>query len=117
MTIPEIISTVKDILLGAAAVTTATVAVVGLKNWSRELRGKTEFEAARNLMKTTYRVRDELLYSRSPFVGAGEFPSDYPGPQTAKADQEAQAWNYIYMHRSRVRHFQSDFGQKSAPVV
>ena len=99
MTIPEIISTVKDILLGAAAVTTATVAVVGLKNWSRELRGKTEFQAAQNLMKTTYRVRDEFQYSRSPYIDVGEFPSDYPGTQTANADQEAQAWSYIYSHR------------------
>lgn len=99
MTIPEIVSTVKDVLLGAAAVTTAIVAVMGLKSWSRELRGKTEFEAARNLMRSTYRVRDELQYTRSPFVGAGEFPSDYPGPQTATAEQEAQAWNYIYKNR------------------
>ena len=99
MTTPEIIAMVKDILLGAAAVTTATVAVVGLKNWSRELRGKTEFEAARNLMKATYRVRDEIQYSRAPFVSAGEFPSDYPGPQNAKADQEAQSWSFVYKNR------------------
>lgn len=99
MTIPEVIVVIKDVLLGAAAVTTATVAVIGLKNWSRELRGKTEFEAARNLMRATYLVRDELQYSRAPFVAAGEFPSDYPGLQAATAEQEAQAWSYIYRNR------------------
>ncbi len=98
-TTPEIITAIKDILLGAAAATTAIVAVVGLKNWSRELRGKTEFEVARNLMKATYRVRDKLQYSRAPFVAAGEFPSDYPCPQAATAEQKAQALNYVYRNR------------------
>lgn len=96
----EIVAMVKDVLLGAAAVTTATVAIIGLKNWSRELRGKTEFEAARNLMKVTYRVRDELQYCRSPFVSSGEFPSDYPGTMgNVSAEQEAQAWSHIYWNR------------------
>ncbi len=99
MTTPEVITTIKDILLGAAAVTTAIVAVIGLKNWSRELRGRTEFEAARKLMRATYRVRDELQYSRAPFVTFGEYPSDYPGRQTATTEQEAQAWSYVYRNR------------------
>ena len=79
--------------------TTATVAVVGLKSWSHELRGRTEFEAARNLMRATYRFRDEIQNSRAPFIAAGEFPSEYPGPQNATSDQEARAWSYVYKNR------------------
>lgn len=99
MTVAEMVTVIRDVLLGTAAVTTATVAVIGLKNWSRELRGKTEFEVARNLMRATYCLRDELQYSRSPFVSAGEFPSDYPGPGSASAEQEASAWARVYGNR------------------
>lgn len=100
MSAAEIVSVAKDVLLAVAAVVTATVAIVGLKNWSRELRGKTEFEAARNLIKMTYRVRDELQYSRAPFVSVGEFPSDYPGTgQNVSAQEEAQAWSHVYGRR------------------
>lgn len=99
MTATVVLAAVKDILIGVAAATTAIVAVVGLKNWNRELHGKTAFEVARNLMKSTYKVRDEIQYSRAPFVDAREFPSDYPGQSTATAEQEAQAWNYVYNNR------------------
>ena len=34
---PEIVAVVKDVLLGIAAATTATVAVIGLKSWRRAL--------------------------------------------------------------------------------
>lgn len=40
MTPNEWIATVKDVLLGGAAVTTAVVAVVGLNKWRKELEGK-----------------------------------------------------------------------------
>ena len=99
MTIPEVITVVKDLLLGAAAVTTAIVAVVGLKSWSRELRGKTEFEAARNLIRATYRVGDALQNSRAPLISAGEFPPDYPGSEAATVEQEVQAWSHVYKNR------------------
>ena len=42
LTTLEIVSMVKDVLLGIAAATTVTVAVIGLKSWRRELKGKAE---------------------------------------------------------------------------
>jgi hypothetical protein len=50
MAYTEIITAIKDVLLGGAAVATASVAVIGLKNWSRELRGKADFDVARGLI-------------------------------------------------------------------
>lgn len=58
MSFPEVIAIVKDVLVGVAAATTAVAAVIGLRSWSRELKGKAEFEAARNLARATYKVRD-----------------------------------------------------------
>ena len=70
MTTPEVITAIKDVLLGLAAATTAVVAVIGLKNWSRELKGKAEFEIARNMIRATYKLRNELQICRSPFYSA-----------------------------------------------
>lgn len=66
ITTPEITSIAKNVLLGNAAAATATVAVIGIKNWSREIKGKAEFEIVRNLIRATYKLRDELQICRSP---------------------------------------------------
>ncbi|MEQ1486150.1 hypothetical protein [Methyloglobulus sp.] len=100
MTTPEIITAIKDVFLGIAAATTAIVAVLGLKNWSRELKGKTEFEVARNLIRTTYKLRDEIQNCRSPFISAYEFPKEYKGgSRETSSEDEAQAWSYVYKNR------------------
>jgi len=97
MNIPELIAAIKDILLGGAAVTMAIVAVKGLQSWSRELKGKTEFETARELIKATYKLRDELAICRSPFIRAQEFPESYLGHHLSEED--AQAYAYVYKNR------------------
>ena len=95
----EVVSIAKELLVSIAAATTAIVAVLGLRSWSRELRGKTQFEVARQLIRATYRVRDELRYCRTPFIQGTEFPTDYPIVEGAKPEQEAKAWAYIYHNR------------------
>lgn len=100
MTTPEIITAVKDVFLGIAAATTAIVAVIGLKNWSRELKGKAEFDVARNLIRATYKLRDELKNCRSSFINAYEFPDGYQGTVGKPSHQEeAQAWAHVYKNR------------------
>lgn len=100
MTTPEVITAIKDVLLGLAAATTAIVAVIGLKNWSRELKGKAEFEIARNMIRATYKLRNELQNCRSPFYSAHEFPEGYNGmSRTMSAEEEAKAWIHIYKNR------------------
>lgn len=100
MTCTGIITAVKDVLLGGAAVAAATVAVVGLKNWSRELRGKADFDVARGLIRATYKLRDEIRSCRSPFIRAQEFPESYYDP-TGKStpEKKAQAWAHVYNNR------------------
>jgi hypothetical protein len=100
MTTPEIIATIKDVILGVAAATTAIVAVIGLKNWSRELKGKAEFEVGRNLIRATYKLRDELQNCRSPFISAYEFPeSNQRARGESSSQEEAQAWAHVYKNR------------------
>lgn len=100
MTLPEIITLIKDILLGLAAITTASVAVYGVRNWSRELMGKAEFETARNLMRATYRLRDELAACRSPFVRGHEYPYGYLTKMGEPTPEEHErAWTQVLHKR------------------
>ncbi len=46
-----LLSNFKDICLSGAAITTAIVAWRGLASWQKELKGKADFEVARNLEK------------------------------------------------------------------
>lgn len=98
MTWPEIITVVKDVLLGLAAATTAVVAVLGLRKWRQELEGKAQFEVARSLIRATYRLRDEIRNCRNPFYTAYEYPADYKGGLGAQhsSEEEARAWMHIY---------------------
>ncbi|TPQ43133.1 hypothetical protein [Cupriavidus pinatubonensis] len=91
------VTAIKDAILALAGVTTALVAVVGLNSWRRELHGKTEYETARNLIRTTYKLREAFDDARQPLVMGGEFPSGY-----IKANDElenAKAWAYVFHAR------------------
>lgn len=94
----QIISATKDIILIFAAIATAHVAINGLKNWSRELKGKADFEVARGLIRSVYKLRDELRHCRTPWVSSGEFPEGYD-PKNKSPETEAKAYSFIYSNR------------------
>ena len=69
----DFISIAKDITTGLAALIGAGVAIVGLRAWQHQLKGKTEYELARRLLRAVYRVRDEIHNVRNPAIMPGEF--------------------------------------------
>lgn len=98
--IAEILAAVKDVALALAGVTTAVVAVLGLKSWSRELRGKAAFEVARGMARAAYKLRDEITLCRSPLVRAGEFPEGYQSQAPNKSGEvRAGAYGHVFANR------------------
>ncbi len=100
MSTVEIFSIIKDITLAGAAATTAYFAYTGVEKWQKELRGKANFEVARELIKSVYKLRDEIFYCRSPFIAGMEFPEDYRrtvGKHTN--DENGQAYAHVYSKR------------------
>jgi cell fate (sporulation/competence/biofilm development) regulator YlbF (YheA/YmcA/DUF963 family) len=96
----EIIAGFKDLAIVGVAVTTAIVAITGLKSWQRELTGKAEFDVARGLVRATYTLRDEVQCCRSPFVAGSEFPESSNG-ESGKGTLEVKAddWAHVYITR------------------
>ena len=96
----EVFSIIKDIALAGAACVTAYVALTGLEKWQKELRGRANFDVARELAKSIYLLRDKISYCRSPFIIAAEFPENYSealGRHTN--EEEGQAWAHVYSKR------------------
>ena len=80
MTPQEIVTLLKDLVTMGAASVAAIIAIKGYDTWKKQLRGKTEYELARSLLRSVYRVRDAIRSVRNPLVTSGE---------TAEALQQA----------------------------
>lgn len=93
------ITAAKDCILAIAATVTSTAAVLGLKRWQAELRGKADFEVARGLIRATYKLRDEIQFCRAPVIRGAEFPSDYDSIAKNTPQVEAEAWAHVYRNR------------------
>ena len=70
------ISAAKDILLGISAAAAALFAYLGLSAWKRELKGKSEYQLAKDVLKSVYRVRDAFKHVRNPAIYQYEYPAD-----------------------------------------
>ncbi|MEW8291974.1 MAG: hypothetical protein AB2672_15750 [Candidatus Thiodiazotropha endolucinida] len=95
----EIVSIIKDLCIAGAAVTTAYVAWRGVESWRSELKGRADFEIARNFMKSTYQLRDAIETCRSPWVSLTEFPEGYMSKSNPTADEKGEAELHVYSNR------------------
>lgn len=55
-----------------AALVGVYVAFAGLSAWQQQLRGRTEYDLARRLLRTVLAVRDQFSYVRHPIITGGE---------------------------------------------
>jgi hypothetical protein len=77
-TIPEYISIAKDIILAISALAAAFIAWRCLATWRKELKGKSEYEIAKQVLKSVYKVREAFKHVRSPGTSY-DIPDDLSG--------------------------------------
>lgn len=70
------ITAAKDVLLGAAAAATAIFAYLGLSAWRKELKGRSEYDLAKRVLKAVYRVREAFKIVRNPAIFQYEYPEE-----------------------------------------
>jgi len=68
---------VRNIVLAITGVVAACVAILGLRTWRRQLKGHTEYELARRVLRAAYRVRDEIAYVRYMIVSSDEIAAAF----------------------------------------
>jgi hypothetical protein len=66
------ISIIKDIITAIVALIAGAVAIYGVIAWKKQLKGKTEYELARRVLRAIYKVRDSIRIVRSPIQTGGE---------------------------------------------
>ncbi len=70
------ISAAKDSLVGISAVTATIFAYLGLSAWRKELKGKAEYQLAKDVLKSVYKVRGAFKHVRNPAIYQYEYPED-----------------------------------------
>lgn len=88
----EFISVGKDILIAVAAAVGATVAILGLNTWNRQLKGSAEYDLARRILKIAYRLRETIKEVRHPVMWAAEMPD--PPVEEAKTMSGEEIFYY-----------------------
>jgi hypothetical protein len=68
LSITDYFSMCRDVLVALSALITAVIACYSLNKWRKELKGKSEYEIARQVLKSVYRVREAFIISRSPNI-------------------------------------------------
>lgn len=96
---PKIISMISNIILASAAVVTAYYARKGIREWRKQLKGKTEYELALSILKNTYKLEKAIKTVRKPMFFAYEF-SESPKTDNDRTEQgRYEGWCYVYKTR------------------
>jgi hypothetical protein len=102
----EVFTIIKNIAIAIAAgitaisaAVTAFIAFKGLDKWQKELKGKASFDIARSLARSTYKLRDELVFCRSPFISVSEYPDGDNTFDENTAEEKGDAYALIYVKR------------------
>jgi hypothetical protein len=77
---------IRDILQTFFYATASIVGWIGLKKWREELKGKIEYEAAKQALVQSYSIRDQIRIVQSPVMS----PSEWSGCKTTEYETENQ---------------------------
>ncbi|AHI30082.1 hypothetical protein [Marinobacter similis] len=66
----------KESVVGVSAGLVALFAYLGLNTWRREIKGKSEYDLAKALLKAVFRVRDGFKHVRNIVIYQFEYPEE-----------------------------------------
>ena len=101
--IGEYTSIAQNIVLALCGLATVVIAYLGLTTWRKELKGKSEYAKAKEVLKAVYKVQRGFMHVRGPAIYSYEYPEemrdDFGSPKAGK-DYEATA--HVYDTRWKV---------------
>ena len=89
----------KDMIELLFYLATGIAVIIGLWSWKKELKGRTRYEAAKNVIAGAYRVRDAINNARAPLM----VPAEWENREqvTFESEKEQQARNSFYGYTKR----------------
>lgn len=100
MTLAECITAGKDVVVATAAGLAAYFAYRGLTTWRKELKGRSEYQLAKDVLKSVYKVREAFKHVRNPMIFQYEYPeemTDHHG--NLKQDNRHEGTVHVYQER------------------
>jgi hypothetical protein len=101
--VKEYVVILKEITVALAALSAAIFAYLGLSTWRKELKGKAEYEKAKEVLKAVYKVREGFKHVRNPVIWSYEYPEemrDHWGHLKKESEYEGTA--HVYEQRWKV---------------
>ncbi len=99
------LSEIKDIAVGLSAVYAAFFAYKGINTWREELKGKSEYQLAKDTLRAVYKVREAFKYVRGPIIYAYEYPEEMTSPSGhLKPECRYEGTAYVYDNRWKRLH-------------
>jgi hypothetical protein len=96
------LSLIKDILLILVAILGAIVAILGLNTWRKQLKGNSEYELARRLLKSIYELREAIQIVRNPLISPEEMVESYKNADASDTNDQlfdSKINIYVYQYR------------------
>lgn len=91
----------KDVILAITGIIGSVVAIKGILTWKRQLRGRVEYDLARKLLTSTYKLRDSISYIRSPLMFGGEMEDPPENSPFAATEEGKRYYNSMTGYRKR----------------
>ncbi|MCJ2086247.1 hypothetical protein MKK88_09595 [Methylobacterium sp. E-005] len=114
------ISTVRDVIVAGAAVSTATVGWKALNKWRDETVGKRRLEVAEDTLSAFYQVQEVIYDARSPMIWASEMVKEEGVPDEVVGNSAygpvrrlRQSFDHIRDLRTKRHRFAALFGREA----
>jgi hypothetical protein len=108
--ITEFTSLVKDIVVTIAAIVAAVVGFLGLRTWRRELKGRSEYTKAKEILRAVYRVRYAFWDVRNPAIWQYEYPKEMCEP-SGHLKKECRYEGTLHVYEKRWKFLEEAFNQ------
>lgn len=101
--IAEYTTVIQNVVLALCGIATVVIAYSGLTTWRKELKGKSEYAKAKEVLKAVYKVRRGFMIVRSPAIFLYEYPehmvAEYGG---LKSEFKYEGFAHVYETRWKV---------------
>jgi len=68
----NVLNIIPDAITAISAIIIAVLAIYGIREWKRQIKGKTNYEIARRYLRAALKFRNEIQYVRNPFIPVNE---------------------------------------------
>ncbi|EGQ7764567.1 hypothetical protein QPB21_004659 [Vibrio alginolyticus] len=91
---------IKDIVVAGSAFGAAFIAYRGLSTWQRELKGKSEYQLAKDVLRSVYKVREAFKHVRNPAIMGYEYPEELTTHSGhLKSESRYEGNSHVYQER------------------